>query len=482
MAFASALGTPRSELSSAIEQPWHIDLQAEAMARDDSLPLYSTPWDKQHHRLLDERAFRPESMEMGQVQRLPPTKNAYARYPRSKRASSALHESTCDRREADLEKSIRASCRHSLLPDVPSMENDAPQRLGSECTWVPFFRSFFAANSGNTTENRKQAVSLCKLRIVQLSSQTLPFNANAVCEQLFDLIFQDADSDKQWSRLSVAPPRHANQADDARTRGKLASFKTASMNRDAFVNETELDDGAEPVAPSRTNSVTVSLPAFRHIWRHCKPLLAKMQVQPLALDPRTWLTLARPPLEMAALAVLVLEALFGQDVVQHALETHFTRECRCADETKHELLTQDFAIASPLFTAVKHDSARGARRNSTESIRRRATGSIANPVPIFNNPTWTSLDLEEMGYTSLASNCFTSMSMLTYLSLAYNYITNVPVGVFATLTRLRSLYFNFNFITSIPEGTFSNLNSLTTLYMSNNYISLLPTYFPPITN
>ena len=94
----------------------------------------------------------------------------------------------------------------------------------------------------------------------------------------------------------------------------------------------------------------------------------------------------------------------------------------------------------------------------------------------FTTPPYVgrSIDLRDMGITSLQAGDFSGLSSLTRLFLHDNDLTDLPEGVFSGLSSLEYLSLYNNDLTDLPEGVFSGLSSLEYLGLYNNDLTSFP--------
>ena len=93
------------------------------------------------------------------------------------------------------------------------------------------------------------------------------------------------------------------------------------------------------------------------------------------------------------------------------------------------------------------------------------------------------LDLSDMGVSSLGSGEFAGLSGLTKLTLEHNKLTTLPETLFSGLTSLGTLKVTFNDLTTLPEDVFKGLTKLKQLDLYKNKITALPeNVFDGLTN
>ena len=94
-----------------------------------------------------------------------------------------------------------------------------------------------------------------------------------------------------------------------------------------------------------------------------------------------------------------------------------------------------------------------------------------------------SLNLHDLGITTLAAGDFAGLTLLSLLLLDHNMLSELPAGVFAGLTSLTGLRLENNMLVELPAGVFAGLTSLTGLRLGNNMLADLPDdVFEPLTS
>ena len=84
------------------------------------------------------------------------------------------------------------------------------------------------------------------------------------------------------------------------------------------------------------------------------------------------------------------------------------------------------------------------------------------------------LELSDMGVTSLNSGDFAGLSGLTELDLEDNEISTLPEGIFSGLTSLEVMTLTFTEVSALPEDLFDGLTNLRALYLDQNNLEQLP--------
>lgn len=85
------------------------------------------------------------------------------------------------------------------------------------------------------------------------------------------------------------------------------------------------------------------------------------------------------------------------------------------------------------------------------------------------------LRLNDNQLTELPAGAFAGLSRLgSWLFLHNNQLTELPAGIFAGLERVELLRLNHNRLTGLPEGVFADLSGLTALDLSANQLAELP--------
>ena len=84
------------------------------------------------------------------------------------------------------------------------------------------------------------------------------------------------------------------------------------------------------------------------------------------------------------------------------------------------------------------------------------------------------LDISNMGVTSLNSGDFAGLSGLTELDLEDNEISTLPEGIFSGLTSLEVMTLTFTEVSALPEDLFDGLTNLRALYLDQNNLEQLP--------
>ena len=99
-----------------------------------------------------------------------------------------------------------------------------------------------------------------------------------------------------------------------------------------------------------------------------------------------------------------------------------------------------------------------------------------NEVTVANLAAITgTLDLEDVGITSLQSGDFAGLTALGRLYLPDNAFSSLPLGVFSGLTGLTRLYLNDNDdLTSLPDGVFAGLTALKNIRLYGTGLTSLP--------
>ncbi|XP_030832299.1 toll-like receptor 4 [Strongylocentrotus purpuratus] len=101
-----------------------------------------------------------------------------------------------------------------------------------------------------------------------------------------------------------------------------------------------------------------------------------------------------------------------------------------------------------------------------------ANSAVSPIIYGFKHPNFQ-LDLADCRIQELGSGIFRNLTLLTYLSLAENFIKIIPEKAFQDLQNLRTLKLNFNSITVIEKELFSRIPSLKYLSLQNNQISTI---------